>query len=180
MSLSKDTTLFQSFQISSSPSKSSPPPKPLLSTIPNHCSPPPPLSLSLIATPNTENYREWQRRTHLWYVSNLQTLISPFFTSSFQLLLRFYVFFNFLFAFQSNISSVSAPRSAAPVKATSAVCSFASVTPPKYAFSSLSSSNSFAVPVALAPSPLTRSRSGSVPLRVRAVAEVCSFWIMYL
>ncbi|XP_057777014.1 peptidyl-prolyl cis-trans isomerase A1 [Salvia miltiorrhiza] len=78
------------------------------------------------------------------------------------------------YASLSNISSVTAPRSVSPVKITSSVCSFASVKPPKCAFSSLSSSTSFSGPLGLTSPRLdcpTRSRSGSVPFRVRAMAE---------
>lgn len=98
MSLPKDTTPFQSLQISSSPSKSSPPPKPFLSTLPKNWQSSLSLSLSRSHS-NTENYREWRRRTRLWYVRNLRTLIFLFFTCSFQLLLRFSVFSGVEFRF---------------------------------------------------------------------------------
>ncbi|KAH6798097.1 cyclophilin 20-2 [Perilla frutescens var. hirtella] len=78
------------------------------------------------------------------------------------------------YASLSNISSISAPRSFSPIKTTSSVCSFASVKPPKYALASLSSSNSFSGPLGLPSSGLnclTRSRSASMPFRVRAAAE---------
>lgn len=76
------------------------------------------------------------------------------------------------YASLSNISSISATRSVSPFKTTSSVCSFASVKPPKYAFSSLSSSNTFSGPLGLRSSRLdcpSRSRSGS--FKVRAAAE---------
>lgn len=75
------------------------------------------------------------------------------------------------YASLSNITSVSAPRSVAPLKTTSSVCSFASVKPPKY---SSSSSSSFSGSLGLKSLRLdcaTRSRSGSMPFRVRAMAE---------
>ncbi|XP_047972483.1 photosynthetic NDH subunit of lumenal location 5, chloroplastic-like [Salvia hispanica] len=69
----------------------------------------------------------------------------------------------------SNISSVSTPRSVSPVKISSSLCSFASVKPPKCAFSSLSSSSSLSG--LTLPRCAIRSRSASMPFRVRAVAE---------
>ncbi|KAL1550483.1 Photosynthetic NDH subunit of lumenal location 5, chloroplastic [Salvia divinorum] len=73
-----------------------------------------------------------------------------------------------------NISSVSTTPAVSPVKITTSVCSFASVKPRKCAFSSLSSSSSFSDPTCLTLPRLdctTRSRIGSMPFRVRAVAE---------
>ncbi|XP_047953146.1 peptidyl-prolyl cis-trans isomerase A1-like [Salvia hispanica] len=75
----------------------------------------------------------------------------------------------------SNISSVSTPRSVSPVKISSSLCSFASVKPPKCAFSSLSSSSSLSG--LTLPRCAIRSRIGSMPFRVRVVAELFSFFI---
>ncbi|XP_042053397.1 photosynthetic NDH subunit of lumenal location 5, chloroplastic-like [Salvia splendens] len=67
----------------------------------------------------------------------------------------------------SNISSVSTTPSVSPVKVTTSVCSFA----PKCAFSSFSSSTYFSGLTLPRLVCMTRSRIGSMPFRVRAVAE---------
>ncbi|KAI3467757.1 hypothetical protein Pfo_024420 [Paulownia fortunei] len=73
------------------------------------------------------------------------------------------------YASLSNISSISAPRSVSPTKTTKPVCSFASVKLRKSAFSSFSSLNSFSGSFRL-DCPI-RSRTGSMPFSVRAMAE---------
>lgn len=81
-----------------------------------------------------------------------------------------------VFYFQSNISSISAPRSVAPTKAATPVCSFASVNLRK---SSFSSAKSFSGAFGLSSSRL-ESRTSSIPFSVRAMAEVRSYFLYLL